>query len=65
MAVQKIEYYKAHCSGCGEATGADVLAFDFGSLINKAIRKDGERKFGADTTWERLLKIDISLYYTW
>lgn len=58
-------YYEAHCSGCGEVTTADLLAFDFGRLINKAIVKAGERQFGREEKWEPLLRMDMSMYYTW
>lgn len=59
------EYYVAHCSGCGEETTADLLAFDFGRLINTAIEKAEGRKLGSTSKWIPMLKLDLALYYVW
>lgn len=63
--VQQTRYYDAHCSGCGELTSADLLAFDFGRLVNKAIVRAYERPLGGTDKWLPLLQVDLAMYFTW
>ena len=59
------EYYEAHCSGCGNVTTADLLAFDFGRLFNRAIEKAEQRALGSSDKWIPMLKLDLGFYYVW
>lgn len=62
---ERVKYYDAHCSGCGEVTTADLLAFDFGRLIQIAVQKAYDRDFGSDDKWLPLLQVDPAIYLTW
>lgn len=57
-------YHKVHCPKCGNVMYANELAFDFGKLINKALEKAKNRKFGSSDEWYILTQVNLCLYLT-
>lgn len=57
--IRQIKYNKINCTGCGEYTTADLVAFDFGRIFSEAIQEKM-----ADPMWETLVRLDLKFYYT-
>ena len=64
-AIKRMMYHRVHCTGCGEITAGDLLAFDLGAVITEAVRRKMGRSVGPDNEWAVLMRIDLCLYYTW
>ena len=57
--IKQIRYNKINCTGCGEYTSADLVAFDFGKVFREVLKCGGD-----DSTWEMLSRLDLKFYYT-
>ena len=59
------KYYDVHCPECGNVTTADMLAFDFGRLFDRAIKKASAKASESGGKWLPMLKLDPGFYYKW
>ena len=59
---KKMEFHRVHCPRCGRTMLANELAFDFGEIINVALEKAKNRKFGHNEEWYDLTNLNLCLY---
>ena len=57
--IRQIKYNKINCTGCGEFTTADMIAFDFGRVFAETVRETE-----VDSTWLPLGHLDLRFYYS-
>ena len=57
--IKQTRYNKINCTGCGEYTSADLVAFDFGKVFREVLKCGGD-----DSTWVMLSRLDLKFYYT-
>ena len=57
--IRQVKYNKINCTGCGDFTEADLVAFDLGKVFADAVRETA-----VDPVWEPLAQLDLRFYYT-
>ena len=69
--IAETKYYDVHCPQCGSVVQADLLAFDFGHVLRKAlaIQKEIIRIYGSEEDlnyfkWDFLEDTELKLYFS-
>lgn len=69
--IAETKYYDVHCPQCGSVVQADLLAFDFGHVLRKAlaIKKEIIRIYGSEEDlnyfkWDFLEDAELKLYFS-
>ena len=57
--IRQEKYNKINCTGCGEFTQADLVAFDFSKIFMEVVQEET-----VDPMWVMLGRLDLGFYYT-
>lgn len=57
--IRQEKYNKINCTGCGEFTQADLVAFNFSKVFMEVVQEEA-----CDSMWDMLGRLDLGFYYT-